>query len=121
MRMLLSKILSHYGFIDAPRYSVRYTQQHPKREQVMDREFVIVRADRLLKWACFRCPCGCGNLISLALTPDKRPSWSVRLDWLARPSVWPSVWQKSGCWSHFWIKKGQILYCPDSGISSSFH
>lgn len=67
------------------------------------------------KWAIFLCPCGCGERVLLSLSRERRPRWSVDVDWLGRPTFSPSVRQTDGCVSHYWVRKGHVEWCWDSG------
>ena len=49
----------------------------------------------------------------LSLVPDRRRRWNVKLDWLSRPSIKPSVWQSNECGFHFWVERGDINWCAD--------
>ncbi|WP_248306350.1 DUF6527 family protein [Devosia oryzisoli] len=58
-----------------------------------------------------RCPCGCGATIELMVIPEARPRWSITTDAQRRPTLHPSVWRKTGCKSHFWVREGRIQWC----------
>lgn len=58
-----------------------------------------------------RCPCGCGDRIELIILKEARPRWDVSVNKAGEPSLRPSVWRKSGCRSHFWVREGRILWC----------
>ncbi len=60
--------------------------------------------------AALECPCGCGSLIELNLLPEGNPSWKTTLHWDSSISLYPSIWRKVGCKSHFWIKQGLIKW-----------
>lgn len=107
LRFLLL-FLAWLGLVKKPRYLARYSEQHPSAAELTDDDFVIVQAGSFVKWACFKCPCGCGQKIALSLQKERRPSWAVVVDWLQRPTVAPSVHQLAGCLSHFWIRRGDI-------------
>ncbi|MGO9818139.1 MAG: DUF6527 family protein [Acidocella sp.] len=85
----------------------------PLDSEVPDGELVVVENGGLQKWACLKCPGGCGQKIALSLNPERRPRWRVWSDWFGRPSVEPSVHQKNACRCHFWIRRGQIKWCAD--------
>ncbi|MCW3783225.1 DUF6527 family protein [Defluviimonas salinarum] len=76
---------------------------------------MIVVRDGVDKWACFLCPGGCGEVLKLSLSRNRRPRWKVNIDWLARPTAAPSVRQLNECRCHFWIRKGRVEWCRDSG------
>lgn len=115
MLNFLLRLLAWLGIIAKPDMTVRYSETHPTLAALKDGELVIVRSGDFSKWACLRCPCGCGEKIALSLNQERRPSWAVAVDWLERPTVTPSVWQTTGCYSHFWIRAGCIAWCPGTG------
>lgn len=108
-------LLSALGLITKPRFVARYAERNPAQDAIAESDLVIVQSGGYRKWACFRCPCGCGDKISLSLAANRRPSWRVSADWLGRPTIEPSVWQRAGCYSHFWVRRGQVEWCPGTG------
>src|ERR1700741_298485 len=92
----LAWVLAALGFIARPRFLARGSETNPPVSDLSDSDFVMVQSGRFLKWACFRCPCGCGEKISLSLAANRTPSWRVAVDWLGRPTVTPSGWQRGG-------------------------
>jgi len=68
--------------------------------------------------AAMLCPCGCGDAIQLSLLEDARPHWTVKREQNGTPSVMPSVWRRKGCRSHFFLRRGRIVWCqPDPRMS----
>ena len=108
-------VLSLLGLIAKPRFVARYSDRNPAPVEITESDLVIVQSGGYRKWACLRCPCGCGDKISLSLAANRRPSWRVSADWLGRPTIEPSVWQQAGCYSHFWVRHGQVEWCPGTG------
>jgi len=113
-RDLLRNILLRCQLIQPPDFTVRYADRHPTPEEIPDGIIVVVRGTEFPKWACFRCPGGCGTRFQLSLNPERRPGWRVAPDWLNRATVAPSVRQLNACRAHFWIHKGHVEWCPDS-------
>lgn len=109
----LREVLCFLRIIPRPGILARVADRHPTPQQLVAGVLVVVGDRHRKKWACLRCPCGCGDKIQLSLSPERRPRWSVKIDWLARPSVEPSVHQLDGCRSHFWIRRGRIVWCKD--------
>lgn len=63
-------------------------------------------------WAvAFMCPCGCGDRLELLLVPEVKPRWSMVVHDNRTATLYPSVWRTSNCRSHFWIKKGKVVWC----------
>lgn len=105
-------ILRPFGF----NFIARYVGNNPTSESIEDGEVVIVGSRSYQKWAYLKCPCGCGNTTMLSLSTKRRPSWSVHLNWMMIPTVYPSVRDVGSCYAHYWIKKGKIHWCRDTGI-----
>ena len=83
----------------------------PDQPTITEERLALVESGGVKKWACFKCPGGCGEVISLSLNPNQRSRWRVSEDFWLRPTVHPSVHQKNACGCHFWIKKGQVSWC----------
>lgn len=76
-----------------------------------DDNFVLAREDDE-DWAiAFLCPCGCKDRLELALIPEVKPNWTLKMDAENHPTLHPSVWRKTGCKAHFWVKEGKIVWC----------
>jgi hypothetical protein len=75
------------------------------------RDFVLAR-DGDEDWCIgFRCPCGCGKVIELLVIPEAKPRWDVHVDDDGFPTLNPSIWLQTGCCSHFWVRRGRIVWC----------
>ncbi|GJD34006.1 DUF6527 family protein [Methylobacterium aerolatum] len=112
MHRKLAKVLKALGLL---RYDllVRRVSHYPRSDEVEAGELVHVVDGGVEKWACFHCPGACGAMIPLNLNPKRRPRWSVKSDWLLRPSISPSVHQQNDCACHFWIRSGRVDWCAD--------
>ena len=58
----------------------------------------------------FLCPCGCKEMVELCLLEQHKPHWTAALDSDARVSLSPSVWKNAGCRSHYFMRRGQIIW-----------
>lgn len=56
------------------------------------------------------CPCGCGGVIQLNLVPPGPPLWRVRQYQDGSLTMSPSIWRNVGCYSHFWLRRGRVLW-----------
>jgi hypothetical protein len=75
------------------------------------RNMVLAREDSE-DWAVgFICPCGCGKKLELLLIQEALPNWTLTIDASSRPTLHPSVWLKTGCQSHFWVRNGRVVWC----------
>jgi Family of unknown function (DUF6527) len=95
--------------------AVIVVERPPGNEQVAAHQlYYVVTGDRP-KWSLFKCPCGCGDVITLSLQPVHTPHWNLTKANSGGPTLYPSVWRDKGCFSHFWVKAGRISWCPDTG------
>ncbi len=73
---------------------------------------VVVTSEDGEPWSAgLACPCGCGDMIELPLFPEADQHWRVRVGDDGLPSLSPSVWRRTGCRSHFWLRRGRIHWC----------
>ena len=82
------------------------------------RFYVVAHKDEHF-WALFRCPDGCGQVISLPLRAPHRPRWSVHASRAGRATLKPSVWRNQGCMAHFILEDGRVFWCNNSGEAPS--
>jgi len=61
--------------------------------------------------AALLCPCGCGKLIHLSFLRTDSPSWKISIDRAGLPTLAPSIWRTDGCRSHFFLRRGAIVWC----------
>jgi hypothetical protein len=104
-----------------PRASVKYlgitdVSAPPANDAVPPGMFYRVLRNEQPKWALFRCPCGCGFMITLSLQQAHHPHWLVRRSGERRPTLRPSVWRDAGCFSHFFVDDGRVYWCVDTGL-----
>jgi hypothetical protein len=86
---------------------------------VQANQFYVVAYRNDLYWALFRCPDGCGEVISLPLRASHDPRWTVHSSPSRRPTLKPSVWRNKGCKAHFILEDGRVYWCGDSGVAPS--
>lgn len=103
------------GWIETAQLSVMQVRDMPERDVLRSNIVLLVGDRNAPKWATFSCPCGCGAPLLLSLSKQKRPRWSVSQNWFGRPDISPSIRRTDGCLSHFWIRKGNVEWCPDTG------
>lgn len=113
-RALLRRLLVRLGVVQRPDVLARFVERHPTPEELPLGSLVIVQDGARQKWACLRCPGGCGAKLQLSLNPARRPCWKVAFDWLGRPSISPSIHQQNACRCHFWLKRGIVEWCAGS-------
>ena len=70
----------------------------------------LVGEDAVPWSAALLCPCGCEATIQLSLLPDDEPSWRAVRHVSGSVSLQPSVWRTRGCRSHFFLRRGRIVW-----------
>ena len=77
----------------------------------------IVGEGEYLWFVVMICPCGCGNTLQMSLLSEAKPRWKLIEHKDGTISLFPSVWRKIGCCSHFYLRSGYIVWCDDIGQS----
>lgn len=78
-------------------------------ENILDKLIYIV-GERPHYWMlCFKCPCGCNEVIRLNILKEANPRWKFSIRW-RQITIYPSIWRKVGCKSHFHIRKGKVQW-----------
>lgn len=96
-----------------PRFNeVTRVEKTPDEGMIGPYDFVLVVYRGKSYYAMFKCPCGCGSLISLPLQSSSRPSWHLK-SLSGKPSLYPSIRKIEGCCSHFWVEEGKVIWCSD--------
>jgi hypothetical protein len=103
------------GVIRQPDLVARSISEHPAPDDMKSGIVYIVRGAGYQKWALFRCPGHEDEIIQLSLMSDRRPRWAVTTDIVGRPTISPSVRQLDKPFAHFWVKRGKVEWCADSG------
>lgn len=93
----------------ARHYIVRYVDESlPAR--LNRRTLYIVQEDGFLEQAAMLCPCGCGRVLHMNLIPDESPCWKLTCHADGTGTLHPSIWRKTDCRSHFWLRRGRVYW-----------
>lgn len=69
----------------------------------------LVTGDNGPKWLMMRCPCGCGEIRRISLSPKVPPTWRLRVEPGPLVSLSPSVNLKGECRAHFILTRNRAL------------
>lgn len=115
-RAFCRALLIWLRIIPAPHLLARIVADHPSTDSLETGWIYVVGGPDYQKWAYFRCPADNDEIIQLSLMNKHRPRWSVAIDFLQRPTITPSVRQVEGSYAHFWLRKGCVDWCADTGV-----
>ncbi len=92
------------------RYHIREIEDLPDR---LDHSTLyVVTVARCQVYAALTCPRRrCGDTLNLNLLPDDRPVWALTEHPNGTPSLHPSIWRRTACGCHFWLREGRIIWC----------
>jgi hypothetical protein len=94
-------------FAKRPEYLAVTAPESPALEELRSDVVVLEVRDGYLKWAHLRCP-RCGDHIQLPLAGKGK--WTARVDWLRRPTLHPSIWERRSCGAHFFVRHGRRVW-----------
>lgn len=89
-------------------FGIVFIEHNPTIDKIYEKKLFIVDEKGYAKWVYMKCPCGCGEILTLSLMRKHRPNWNLKIDRINRATLYPSVWKRDGCRSHFWICKGKL-------------
>jgi hypothetical protein len=93
------------------RYLPKVTNETPRADEIL-----AIKHQGKVYWIILRCPCGCGEVITLPAQSDHSKSWAL-IDKSEGPTIYPSIWRNQGCMSHFWIRDGTVEWTIDTGMA----
>lgn len=115
---MINQVSNWFGFLGrrlripaGARYRVYYCSQSLNAADLERDTIYVVTSHGYKKWAQFQCPCGCGEVILLNLSPSRRPRWQVHKTLFCQATLSPSIWRTEGCRSHFFLRRGKIEWC----------
>jgi hypothetical protein len=73
------------------------------------RNVYVVEKAHQRAWVVFNCPCERGHRLVVNLSRNRRPCWKLSVR-KGLASLWPSLWLKEQCRSHFWIRRNRIYW-----------
>jgi hypothetical protein len=88
------------------RFQIEFVEDTP--DTINEKTIFIVQDGNLPELLVFECPCGCKASVILNLLPDATPKWSYSISKKGIIDVYPSIWRKVGCKSHFFVRQSSI-------------
>lgn len=107
LRIRILERAARLGIMRRPALLVVDVSEAPDENDLLKGFLLREVRDGYTKWAHLRCP-RCREHIQLPLAG--RDAWSLKIDWLTRPTIHPSIWQKGSCKAHFFIVRGEFVW-----------
>lgn len=89
-------------------YQIDYAEDVP--DEMKDNTIYIIQDGLNPESLAFKCPCGCYSDIILNLLEDATPRWKFEIISKDSLNIFPSIWQKNGCKSHFFITNSKVRW-----------
>ena len=115
LKKLLRDGAAAIGIIRRPELVGVLVAARPLPEAMEAGKIYIVGGPGYQKWAAFRCPKHEEEIVQLSLMQNRRPRWTIAMDFLDRPTIHPSVRRLDGAYAHFWVNSGYVDWCADTG------
>ncbi len=103
-------IVQRFISIFSPAFLTLRVEEHLPT-QLKRKTLYVVHEDGFDEYAAMLCPCGCTNILFMNLLSDERPCWSINYHENGTATLRPSIWRKRECTSHFWFRKGRVVWC----------
>ncbi|MFC0084567.1 DUF6527 family protein [Dyella flava] len=101
--------LARCGILTRPNFLYSNVLETPSVDEVTSDLIYHEIREGYSKWLHLRCPV-CGDHIQLESALPK-PDWTVTVDWLRRPTISPSIWERDSCGAHFFVRRGYVVWC----------
>jgi len=106
--LFLIELVFRLPFLSRPAFLVDVVSECPAREELRAGMVLVEMRDGYLKWAHLECP-KCGDHIQLPLAG--KDQWTIKVDFLSRPTLAPSIWERTTCGAHFFLTRGRLDWC----------
>ncbi|MNY30651.1 hypothetical protein D3C86_1647680 [compost metagenome] len=92
------------------RYATVHVEDLP--DQLKSRVLYVVGEGDCPLHASMSCPLKrCSTVLNMNLVPDEQPMWTLNDAKESGPTLSPSVWRRTACGCHFFLRDGQIEWC----------
>jgi hypothetical protein len=89
-------------------YKTRFVDEVPN---TLDSKIIYIIENKGYRWkAVMICPCGCNKILHMNLIKDYNPSWKFEINKKKTITLHPSINRTVGCKSHFFIRKGKVIW-----------
>lgn len=84
--------------------------------EIPSKTLLLTKKGNDFTWVRYKCPCGCGELISLSLSPVISPYWSMAISQdnskRLQVTITPSIYMRNTkCCAHYFITANKVIWC----------
>jgi Family of unknown function (DUF6527) len=107
---MLKKLLKYFYEFFKKGKKIRYKTEIDVPKKLKRRTIYLIANDGYVWQAIILCPCGCDVKLFINLIEEQKPYWNYSIDENKNISIHPSIHRKVECKSHFFIRKGKVLW-----------
>ena len=101
--------------VNPKRLATKRCSKFLRSDYIEEHILYLTQVGKHKKWISFHCPGECGKVVRLPLFAKASPRWESGVDCIGRTTIIPSIRQLTSCKCHFWVRRGCIHWCADSG------
>ena len=105
---MIKKLLKWAEGLFRKKYKYRFVSDVP--DIIEPKTIYIIQNDGYSWQLNMRCPCGCKKTLHMNLMKEYKPYWRFEINKRNRITIYPSIHRIVGCRSHFFIRKGDIVW-----------
>lgn len=105
---MIKKLHNLISSLFKKKYNYLFTTDIP--EILKPKTIYIIQNDGYPWQIVMLCPCGCKKNLHMNLIDEYKPYWRFGIDKKNRITLYPSIHRTVGCESHFFIRKGAIIW-----------
>ena len=107
---MLKKLLNFFYKFFKKGKNINYKIVIDVPKKLKQRTIYLIANDGYIWQAVMLCPCGCDVKLYINFINEQSPYWSYSIDENKNISLHPSINRKVECKSHFFIRRGRVLW-----------
>jgi hypothetical protein len=105
---MIRKLLKWIADLFIRPYTYKFVDETP--DKLKNKVIYFIGHEGYYWQAVMMCPCSCKKIIQLNLIADHKPYWEYRIERNNQITLSPSIHRIVGCKSHFFVRKGKIIW-----------
>lgn len=105
---MIKKLLKRFADFFGRNYKYKFVNEVP--DKLKSGAIYFIGHEDYYWQAIMKCPCGCKKNLHMNLIPDYKPYWQYKIEKNNRFTLSPSIHRMVGCKSHFFIRRGKVIW-----------